>query len=793
MKLSNCQESTVNELVSKFNPNKKTIIDFQAPTGSGKTFMIANMIDKLISKYPNEKLTFVIATLSSASLPKQMLDNLLDYKKYLSNHFITIERKESPSTNKIQVKDAHYQILAKQNNILILGTQSFGKGRIFSEEGTINAFLSQIKTENYKLVYIRDEAHYGGEAKKENNNFQDFSLDKDFNIQMTKIKKEEQKFEFLIQSSAHFIIKMTATPKGKNELVLLEEKDLEEDNITLLKKFSKYNENINSIKDDEISNEQILEIACEKFKEIKFKYADIEKEPYLQNINPAMLIQVKDKYENKQEEFKKEIENIISILNKNGLTWVKYFGSNDIDSSIRLKDYSLRTISHNSSDIDVIIFKIGPATGWNIPRACMLVQLRNVSSESLNIQTLGRIKRNPNPDADFSINSIGFNYYYYSNIAESKKQRVTLVLKEKFCAEEFKTGFIDKKEIKSRIRNQKYLDDLISLLDVNELNAEYEKYKNYYKNHDYIIANEESFGNKKLIIEEIKNNIELEIYKENFLFENRTYFTKEIIINIENWFLNYKKLNQFSDDFSINLFWFIISITKIEEIKDKFISVVDNSENKGKIYKISTKKLPINNDFLINDKSIEKNIADIKYAYENLRSKKENSNINYFDSKPEVKFIELFKDYILNENNKYEIKIWTKNPIHHGIYLEYFNDENNIAKSYPDFIIKIMTKSENRLEHSFYIEVKHEEDKSIKVKNIIKGYEKYFINENISLLEETNNRNLTFMLAKVSANKPNSINFQGFSSNARIQNLLTENEKNKKPISFLRELFDVLN
>ncbi|WP_235732220.1 DEAD/DEAH box helicase family protein [Mycoplasmopsis felifaucium] len=72
MKLSNSQAKAVNELVSKFNPTHKSIIDFQAPTGSGKTFMIVNVIDKLISKYPDEKLTFVIATLSSANLPQQM-------------------------------------------------------------------------------------------------------------------------------------------------------------------------------------------------------------------------------------------------------------------------------------------------------------------------------------------------------------------------------------------------------------------------------------------------------------------------------------------------------------------------------------------------------------------------------------------------------------------------------------------------------------------------------------------------------------------------------------------------
>ena len=123
MKLSDCQSKAVNELVSKFDVKNKKIVYFQAPTGSGKTFMIANVIDKLILKYPNDKLTFVIATLSSADLPKQMLENLNEYKNYLTNRELMIERKESPSTTKSKVKDGYYQIQAKKNNVLILGTQ----------------------------------------------------------------------------------------------------------------------------------------------------------------------------------------------------------------------------------------------------------------------------------------------------------------------------------------------------------------------------------------------------------------------------------------------------------------------------------------------------------------------------------------------------------------------------------------------------------------------------------------------------------------------------------------------
>ncbi|MCU9940305.1 DEAD/DEAH box helicase family protein [Mycoplasmopsis felis] len=79
MELTKAQNSAVSKLVdftlNKLITHKKESLYFKAPTGSGKTFMILNYIDKLIdlSKYENNlDLVFVIATLSSAELPKQM-------------------------------------------------------------------------------------------------------------------------------------------------------------------------------------------------------------------------------------------------------------------------------------------------------------------------------------------------------------------------------------------------------------------------------------------------------------------------------------------------------------------------------------------------------------------------------------------------------------------------------------------------------------------------------------------------------------------------------------------------
>ena len=57
----------------------------------------------------------------------------------------------------------------------------------------------------------------------------------------------------------------------------------------------------------------------------------------------------------------------------------------------RWKDYA----KGSSSTIDVIIFKLTISEGWDIPRACMLYQVRDTQSKQLDEQVIGRVRRNP--------------------------------------------------------------------------------------------------------------------------------------------------------------------------------------------------------------------------------------------------------------------------------------------------------------------------------------------------------------------------------------------------------------
>ncbi|MCU4707021.1 hypothetical protein, partial [Mycoplasma sp. CSL7503-lung] len=215
--------------------------------------------------------------------------------------------------------------------------------------------------------------------------------------------------------------------------------------------------------------------------------------------NPAMLIQVNDKKAN-DKDFDEKIENIIKTLKRHNLTWAKYFSSEKIDSNMR-GNISLKNISKRSSDIDVIIFKVGPATGWNIPRACMLVQLRNVSSDSLSIQTIGRIKRNPNPAFNFDDNSTAYSYWVYSNIENidkigKEREFSSYKLNKESLNDKFYYGEINKEVEKIKVDLSDQIVELIKN-NKNQLLSNYDYYLNYYQEKGYIPYKEDKIIDKE--------------------------------------------------------------------------------------------------------------------------------------------------------------------------------------------------------------------------------------------------------------------------------------------------------
>ena len=69
------QQNAVSQLVEQIS--KKDEITFKAPTGSGKTYMMADFMDRIISEHSD--VIFLVSTLSKGDLAEQNYDKFLQY------------------------------------------------------------------------------------------------------------------------------------------------------------------------------------------------------------------------------------------------------------------------------------------------------------------------------------------------------------------------------------------------------------------------------------------------------------------------------------------------------------------------------------------------------------------------------------------------------------------------------------------------------------------------------------------------------------------------------------------
>ena len=349
--VKNLQERAISELVQSLS--EKDDVVFKAPTGSGKTFIMAKVMDEVISK--DDNVVFIVSSLSKANLAQQNYDKFNEYLElglvqHLNPHLISSETScESalyiPSVNNVYVlPQALYKAKSK-----LKGQQAFLK------------LLLEIKNHGRVLYLIKDESHVATNNLDELKSF------------FTKI------------------INISATPKKKPDVEISEQDAV---NACLIKRVqycssSDYGDDDFSV--DSLQYKELLK-ALDYLKECKKDY--LEKS----NINPCLIIQISNK-DLGEKQFN-VIERALGLSEYKDLKWVGYAKDPKV---CQTNDQMIKTSPQkwekyckpNDSTIDVIIFKMAITEGWDIPRANMLFQIRDSKSKQLDVQVLGSVRRNP--------------------------------------------------------------------------------------------------------------------------------------------------------------------------------------------------------------------------------------------------------------------------------------------------------------------------------------------------------------------------------------------------------------
>jgi len=335
--LANFQIKAISDLMDAMEQNKKEIV-LKSCTGSGKTIILTNFMDEYCKGH--EKTVFVWLTPGKGSLEEQSKEKM---DLYIHNS----QTKLLPDvmTSGFEENDACFinweKLTMKGNNALK-----------DSERTNFLEYIEKALSNGLSFNAIVDESHQNDTVKAD---------------------------DIINYLHTNKIIRCSATPKGYTNATLI---DIPEEDVIaegLIKKMLIINEDFeqNISVDNQI--DYLLGRALAKQREI---HSELLRRGV--DVNPLIIIQIPNKSEVLQDEVERYFEaQGISYENQQLAVWLSD------------KKQNLEDIEDNNATPIAVIIKQAIATGWDCPRAYILVKLRDNMSETFEIQTIGRIRRMP--------------------------------------------------------------------------------------------------------------------------------------------------------------------------------------------------------------------------------------------------------------------------------------------------------------------------------------------------------------------------------------------------------------
>ena len=348
------QKKYINEIVSislgYIRDEDPKLIVFQAPTGSGKTIMLAEAMSRTVKGLTDEKeLAFV--WISVNYLHEQS-------KKKLEKHFENERLLDCINIGDIQNNKI------EQNQIVFVNWDSLNKEGISlfmsdnEKDWNLSKIMGNTRDSGRDIVLIIDESHRTAKTSKSQ--------------------------EIVSMIGPKLTIEVSATPKERvtNDHkinVKLSEVVAE----GMIKQEVQINPGLGRVQ----TNEDIVREALKKRNELKKLYEETGTD-----INPLLLIQIPKR---RKSDVREPEDKIIEILNKDSIT----IENRKLALWLAEKDKkkNLDYLENDDSKVEVLVFKEAIAQGWDCPRASILLLQREWNAENyvFNIQTLGRIMRMP--------------------------------------------------------------------------------------------------------------------------------------------------------------------------------------------------------------------------------------------------------------------------------------------------------------------------------------------------------------------------------------------------------------
>lgn len=355
------QEKHVEELTKKISEfialDSNKVCVFKAPTGSGKTIMMAEVIKRLVDhKASGQQLAFIWITVHK--LHQQSKESLENYYERLESircsYFDDLEDKKITDG---EILFFNWPAIYQEDNIYIRDNEN---------DFNLSNVISNTKESGCDIILIIDESHHTASGDK--------SRDV---INMIKPK---------------VTVEVSATPKilDSDSVVSVDINEVKEEE--MIKKSIQINPDLkNIVLEDNMlrvsettTDELLIKLALEKRQKLREYYKDESAD-----VNPLVLIQLPDRRHgvDRKTEIIRFLDRRFNINVNNGKLAIHMAG---IDDKINLEN-----IVKNNDKAEVLIFKQALVVGWDCPRASILVLFREWNNFVFSIQTIGRIIRMP--------------------------------------------------------------------------------------------------------------------------------------------------------------------------------------------------------------------------------------------------------------------------------------------------------------------------------------------------------------------------------------------------------------
>lgn len=446
------QNAAVNKLIDAYIAQKKNVI-LEAPTGSGKTAILIKLMDRLLMEVGTTKnIAFVWLTPGAGNLEEQSWKNTANYATRVKPQFL--DDALNDGFNAGTATFLNWELVSKSGNIALR------KG----EKTNLPKEIKKANNKGISFILIIDEEHRNQ-------------------------TKKAQKIIDLFDSD--IIYRASATPirDASAKLVRIDEDDVIA--AGMITREVVLNDQFDTFSDERFgSDEDFIDAANNKRLAIKQAYKKLNKD-----INPLVLIQFPD-----EKKFDKEISEKV----KN----VKDYLINELNEKpeniavwLSDKHENVDGIEKNNSPINYLFMKQAVSTGWDAPRAKVLIKLRLNTSARFTIQTIGRIRRMP--EQKHYNNELLDNSFVYSNdekyVSEVIKQNVGAGLTQMSLKKEVDPGIFNLVSLKRKNYLRKDLPTVTKALR-EEFEREYDisKQEQPKKNQQILEDNNWYFGTEVL-------------------------------------------------------------------------------------------------------------------------------------------------------------------------------------------------------------------------------------------------------------------------------------------------------